>query len=174
MVTATCRQDAERIASLEAEIVVVRAALVEALALLEKATADKARITGERDELAATVEALKAKIVELTKQVFGGRSERAKNNTREGQGSEGEDVSDDTEAPEPPPSRPPMRDRPSASEASNRDALGTDGETTRACPTRSGCMSLTRSGWSALAVARATSRSTRSAARRSTWRSSSR
>jgi len=52
-----CGQHEERIALLEAEIVVVRA---------------------ERDELAATVEALRAKVVELTKHAFGDRSERAK------------------------------------------------------------------------------------------------
>ncbi|KJF17357.1 putative helix-turn-helix domain of transposase IS66 [Acidithrix ferrooxidans] len=49
--------DNERIASLEAENVVLRS---------------------ERDELSAKVDALTAKIVELTKQAFGRRSERAK------------------------------------------------------------------------------------------------
>ncbi|WP_455423344.1 IS66 family transposase, partial [Acidithrix ferrooxidans] len=54
----TVRQyDNERIASLEAENVVLRS---------------------ERDELSAKVDALTAKIVELTKQAFGRRSERAK------------------------------------------------------------------------------------------------
>lgn len=49
---------------LEAELAAVRVELGE--------------VCAERDELSLTVDALKSKIVELTKQVFGGRSERAK------------------------------------------------------------------------------------------------
>lgn len=57
VVRAACREQDERIAWLEAEDVVLRA---------------------ERDELSAKLEAALAKIAELTKQVFGPRSERTK------------------------------------------------------------------------------------------------
>jgi transposase len=64
MIRSACEQHEERIALLEAELVVLRAELGE--------------VSAERDELVATVGALRAKVVELTKQAFGARSERGK------------------------------------------------------------------------------------------------
>ncbi len=51
-------------------------------------------VRAERDELSATVDALRAKVVELTKQVFGGRSERAKKAADTGQNPSDENSSE--------------------------------------------------------------------------------
>jgi transposase len=72
------QQEDERIAWLEAENVVLRINVDEVSADNAKLLAELHRVSVERDGLAAKVEALTAKVVELTKQVFGSRSERAK------------------------------------------------------------------------------------------------
>lgn len=71
VVRAGSRQDDERITRLEAENVVLRAER-------DEVSADNARLRDEQAELSAKLEAALAKIAELTKQVFGPRSERTK------------------------------------------------------------------------------------------------
>ncbi|MGH9301903.1 MAG: IS66 family transposase [Acidimicrobiales bacterium] len=71
VVQAGCRQHEERIASLEATCVVLGAERDEALSRC-------AQVVAERDEALEQVAALSARIVELTKQAFGRRSERGK------------------------------------------------------------------------------------------------
>lgn len=66
MIRSACEKHEERIALLEAELVVV---------LTER---ELGEVSAEPDELVATVEALRAKVVELTEQAFGARSERGK------------------------------------------------------------------------------------------------
>jgi len=75
---AACREDDERIVGLEAENVVLRGEVGELSAEKARLAAALKEVSAQRDELSATGEALRAKIVELTKQVFGRRSERAK------------------------------------------------------------------------------------------------
>ncbi len=78
MLSAACREDNGRIIRLEAENVVLRGEV-------DELSADNARLLAafhealaQRDELSGKLEAALAKIVELTKQVFGRHSERAK------------------------------------------------------------------------------------------------
>ena len=99
MVRPVCRQHDQRDVLLEAENGVLRAELHEVSAERDELLAERARLAGElhsvsveRDELSAKLEAALAKIVELTKQVFGSRSERAGKDAADdrAQGAEGE------------------------------------------------------------------------------------
>jgi len=93
--------------SLEAENGVLRAELHEVSAERDELLAERARLAGElqsvsveRDELSAKLGAALAKIVELTKQVFGSRSERAKKDAADdrAQDAEGEGSSQASES----------------------------------------------------------------------------
>ena len=99
---------------LEAENGVLRTELHEVSTERDELSAERARLLGElqsvsveRDELSAKLEAALAKIVELTKQAFGSRSERAKKNadadaaqSAEGEGSpQASEGTEPTEAP---------------------------------------------------------------------------
>ena len=78
MLAAACREDDVRIVRLEAENVVLRGEVGELSADNAKLLTALKEVSAGRDELSAKLEAAVAKIVELTKQVFGRRSERAK------------------------------------------------------------------------------------------------